>query len=313
MKRKGEQDLVKNLMPNQQLNAVLFAVAKIEAKTASNGNPFISLSLGDKTGYCSSNFWVRNETEQKQTVESVKNGDVVEINGQVKEWKGRLTINIESKNGGKLAVVEKDEYAIEDFKEKTTHDVDKSLGELVSRINLISNPSLKILCDHFLQNDEFLELFKESPGAKTHHHNYIGGLLMHTLEVIKICEVVATFHKELDKDLLFAGAFLHDVGKIQSYSYEGAAIVLTSKDNLIGHLPLGALTVTEAITKLRADGKDFPVELENKLLHLILSHHGEIDLAYGSPVNPQIPEAVVLFHADNLDAQSDGAVAKVRK
>lgn len=312
MNQKKENEFVKNLEVDQRLDDVFFAVSKVEAKTAQNGNLFVNLSLGDKTGYQTALFWVKNEEEQNRIVDTVKLGNVVRIKGYVKKGSGGYppSIWIESKNGGYVLLVQEADYAIEDFKGVTKWDVEELIQEVNKQVSEMQNPGLKNLCNHFLDDEKFLGAFKTSPAAKTHHHNCIGGLLSHTVEVIKICNMVLTFHPELDRDLLITGVILHDIGKIESYSYEKAAIVLTEKNDLIGHLALGSMTVKEAITTIRNKGIDFPSELENRVLHLILSHHGQTELNYGSVIDPQIPEAIVLFHADSLDSQTEGAISK---
>ncbi|MBI5159615.1 HD domain-containing protein [Candidatus Micrarchaeota archaeon] len=307
MKKKDENEFVRNLKVGQILDGTMFSVSKIEVKTKKNGDPYICLSLGDKTGYKTAFCWEKNGERIREKTSEIKEGDVITIKGKINEGRDGYPPSIQILNTNDIDLLE-NEYDITDFKSSTKYDVNVLLAELHKKIEDMTDPHLKELCRHFLTNEGFLKALKEAPGAKSHHHNYSGGLLTHISEVIRICEVVLYFHQDLNRDLLLAGAFLHDVGKIEAYDYKGAAIVLTEKNDLIDHLSLSAMSVKDAINNIRSNGSTFSVELETKLLHVILSHHGEIDLNYGSAVSPQIPEAVILFHADNLDSQTEKAV-----
>lgn len=316
MERKPDAEFTKNLQVGQQLNGVMFAIGRIEAKIAKNGNHYISLRLGDKTGYMSATVWPKASDEQEALLGKFQKGMVVGVRGRVgdyltKEGKRITTIKINPGNES-ITQISKGGYDMEDFRAAIDADVEKILDELKEDVAVMQSTPLKALCNSFLEDEEFIRAFVRSPGAESMHHNYSGGLLFHTYSVMAICKGILARYPGLDRDLLLTGALLHDVGKIDSYEYNEAALVLTEKNNLIGHLSHGAMIVGKSIEKLKGTGQEFPPELENKVLHLILSHHGETDLNYGSAVNPQIPEAVVLFHADNLDSQAEGAAAKSR-
>lgn len=306
---KKEGEFRKDMVNGQRLDGTMFVVSKIEVRPKKNGEPYISLRLGDKTGYITASFFVQDGDEVEKTMNSVRIGDIVAVQGSVGEYRGNLTMTI---NSGGISVIPAGEYDVSDFRGYTTKDVPKMTKELEEDISAINDPALRALCEQFMKNEEFLKAFQTCVGAESKHHNCVGGLISHTYEVIRICKTVAGLHPELDSNLLIAGALLHDIGKMESYEYDESALVLTERDKLVGHIPSGALRIKEAINELRKQGVEFTQELENKLLHLILSHHGDIDLGYGSPVNPAIPEAVVLFHADNLDSQTEAAIAKIR-
>jgi 3'-5' exoribonuclease len=136
------------------------------------------------------------------------------------------------------------------------------------------------------------------PAGKAWHHAYIHGLLEHTLEIIKICELTATFHKEVNRDLLIAGALLHDFGKTEELS-DTADFGYTDKGKLLGHIVIAAMEVEKAVMKI----PDFPEDLKNRLEHLILSHQGKLEFA--SPVVPKMLESIILYHADELSAKAN--------
>ena len=138
--------------------------------------------------------------------------------------------------------------------------------------------------------------FKKHTAAKTVHHNFQGGLLEHTLGILKICDFLAGQYPVLDRDVLLMGALLHDIGKMQELS-EFPLVDYTDEGNLIGHIVIGVERMNEKIRQIPG----FPADLANILRHMILAHHGELE--YGSPKRPAIIEAMVLHYADNIDAK----------
>jgi 3'-5' exoribonuclease len=168
--------------------------------------------------------------------------------------------------------------------------------EILAFVTTINEPHLRALLDMFFQDGKFTDRFKHTPGSKKHHHNYIGGLLEHTINVTKLCEVISTIYPELDKDLLITSALLHDIGKLKGYSYH-PEIDITTAEGLLGHLYLGIEMLNEKIDAL----PDFPEDLKLKLYHIVLSHHRQTD--WGAFMEPCFSEANALSYADLLDSQ----------
>jgi 3'-5' exoribonuclease len=164
-------------------------------------------------------------------------------------------------------------------------------------VDSIKNEYLKQLMDDIFDH-EFFSRFSNAPAAKTWHHNYLGGLLEHSVCVAKICDFAASMY-HVDRDLVVVGGLLHDVGKVFEYTSHGA-IDFTPEGRLLGHIGIG----DQLICKYAAKIDNFPQNLLMKLRHLILSHHGEYEKA--SARLPQTIEAIVLHFADNLDAQTIG-------
>lgn len=188
------------------------------------------------------------------------------------------------------------------------------LKEIFGYIDSIKNSYLRKLLKIFFNDKSFVEQFCYSSAAVQYHHAYIGGLIEHTLSTVKLCNFIAENYKEIKavqkaythindfKDLIVAGAILHDIGKIEEYKAEksGAFIKTSDKGKLIGHITIGYGMVLEKISKI----KDFPVQLKDRLLHIILSHHGHKE--FGSPKRPKTIEAFIVYHADHLDADIGG-------
>jgi 3'-5' exoribonuclease len=182
-----------------------------------------------------------------------------------------------------------------DFLPKSERDPDVMEAELLSRIEEISNTHLKELLKNIFSEDR-LKKFKTAPAGKSWHHGYISGLIEHTLEMVKICDLICEFHTKINRDLLIAGAMLHDFGKTEELTYD-SAFNYSDKGKLVGHIVMCASMIEEETKKLT----DFPEELKNLLLHLVLSHQGKLE--YASPVVPKTVEAIALYQADELSAK----------
>ena len=253
------------------------------------GNSFLTLSLGDKTGTIEARVWDRVEEISNQ----FKEGNIVTINGQANTYRNQIQIQIHELKQDKSPV----DPAI--FQESSPKDIPNMLSDLKKLANQIQNRHLRTLIDSFMADHHFVTQFKKAPAAKHFHHSYLGGLLEHTLSVSQMAVRVSEHYPELDCDLLLSGAILHDIGKIEELTFE-PTIEYSNKGRLLGHIVLGVVMVEEKLKPL----KDFPSELALRLKHLILSHHGEFD--FGSPKRPKFLEAFALHLIDDMDAKIHG-------
>lgn len=244
---------------------------------------YLTFIIADKTGQMEAKVWDKAE----EFAARFKEEDIVLLEGRVESFNDKLQL--------KVANLHKvNEYDIGDFLHKTSKDVDK-LFNYIKSVN-IKNRYLKSLLDSFLNDQEFSSLFKNAPAAKSLHHCYLGGLVEHTYEVIKICEVVCELFPQIDRELLFTGAILHDIGKIAELKFT-KVIDYTDEGRLIGHVVMGERIVSKRMDTIEG----FPKEIKIRMSHLLLSHHGEY--VWGSPKRPKTLEACALHYAENLDAQ----------
>lgn len=265
-------------------------VKKCEIRLTKAGKEFLSLELGDKSTSSAANLW-DDASSFKSFKESIAVGDVIKVSGNMDEYQGNSQIKIESIRHTKPS----DEVSASDFLPRSLRDLSVMKNEFRSRIKKITDERLLLLINN-LFNDERFEKYTAAPAGKMWHHGYISGLLEHTLEIIKICDLMCDIHPEINRDLLICGAMLHDFGKIEELSFE-SAFEYTDKGKLIGHIVLAAIIVSDEINKLN----EFPENLRNNLLHLILSHQGKLE--YASPVVPKTLEAITLYQADELSAK----------
>jgi 3'-5' exoribonuclease len=167
--------------------------------------------------------------------------------------------------------------------------------ELTRIIASIKNEQLKKLLSSIFEEVSIKEKFKTHPGGIEIHHNWIGGLLQHTLEVAKYCELSVGAYPTMNRDLLVAGCLLHDIGKLEELEVT-ARIKGSRRGQMHGHIVLGSIFVANEMNKLGVDE-----EIKDKLLHIIISHHGTNEL--GSPKEPMLPEAVAVYYADEMSSK----------
>ena len=169
--------------------------------------------------------------------------------------------------------------------------------ELLGFIRGISNTWLRQLLEYyFVKDEEFIRVFKGHSAAKTVHHGFAGGLLEHTLSVVKMCRYFADTYEILNRDLLYTAAMCHDIGKTKELSVFPDNDY-TDDGQLLGHIIIGVEMMNDAIREI----PEFPEKLGSELKHCIISHHGELE--YGSPKKPALAEAMALNLADNADAK----------
>ncbi len=281
-----KQSELNTLAKNDRIDHFLL-IRRFDLRSTRSGSDFLSTELGDKTTSINANVW----EGFAEIASRGKVGDVVKVEGTVEEYQGSLQIRVSSIRLAKTS----DEVSPKDFLPKSKRDLKVMIDEFNKRIKNNSNKYLKKLLTQIFTDERF-ELFSNAPAGKSWHHAYIHGLLEHTLEIIKICELMCEFHPELNKDLLVAGAMLHDLGKIEELSYD-SAFEYTDKGKLIGHIVIASNIVRDEVKNIPG----FPVELENNLIHLILSHQGKLE--HASPVVPKTAEAIALYQADELSAK----------
>ncbi len=264
-----------------------FLVQAKQLRTQRNGAFFLDLELMDRTGTVSAKMW----DATPELFESFAENDFILVKAHGETYRRRLQLVLTD-----LRRLDPAKVDLGEFLPTTKKDV----GALVARVREIAEgiegPHLRALLAAFLDDKEFMAGFRRAPGGVAIHHAWLGGLLEHTLAVTELALEVAGRYPNLNRDVLVAGAILHDIGKIEELDY-ARGFRYTDAGGLVGHLPLGVRMVEERARTL--DG--FPAELLDQLRHLILSHHGEHD--YGSPVLPATAEAIALHYLDNLDAK----------
>ena len=267
---------------------IFLLVTKKELREGKN-DYFLRVEFTDKTGPISGNVWTNAHVSNEQFNEN----EVVKVRAAVTSYKEQLQLNIK-----KIRKAEEGEYDLDDFIKKTKKDLTTLCDKFFALINSINEPSIKKLLLSIFEDNENWQRFIKSPAAKSWHHNFVGGLLEHTVSVAEICDFVSKLYP-VNRDELIAGALLHDFGKIYEY-HSLPAIDFTDEGRLLGHIVIGDQIIDEKAKEINL----FPLKTLMKIRHLVLSHHGEPEK--GAVKIPQTIEAIILHYADNMDAQAMG-------
>ncbi len=264
-----------------------FVVSAKQVKPKRTGEPYLALTLADRSGQIEAKMW-DNVAEVQNAFEQ---DDFVKVKGLINRYNGRFQLTIH-----KLRRLEDHEVEFADFLPSTTKDIDALWQALVGFVASVQNPHLNALLNAFLADAEFAAALRSAPAAKTLHHAYIGGLLDHMVSLFQLCDLAIRNYPQVDRDLLLAGAFLHDIGKLYELSY-ARSFAYTTRGQLLGHM----IIELEMLQSKLPPG--FPVQLKTALEHLIISHHGEYE--FGSPKLPMFPEALMLHYLDDLDSKME--------
>jgi len=283
----AEKQYVASLQEKETLDSPFLVRTKRLQDFRNKAGQYLFVVLGDRTGDIEGRLW---EGGQK-AAETFSEGDVVHVTGEVESYRGKLQVRVNT-----LRPCAEGEYDPEDFVAHTDKDLDELIKTLQDAILSVQNKHLRALLLAFFKPKSFLRRFVECPASKVLHHGFVGGMGEHIASVIQLCETLCKTHPRIDRDLLLTGAILHDIGKLRELDF-APAIEYTDEGELLGHIVLGTLMVADKIANL----PDFPEELRLRILHMIVSHHGELE--FGSPKTPATLEAVALNLVENMDAK----------
>lgn len=286
----AKKQFISKLYEDQEISDLFLVVLK-QLSSGRTGKSYLRLTLGDKTGRIETRVW----EGAGELAQRFNQGDLVYVTGVVTSYQGVLQIKATY-----VEVVEdisKVDWA--DFLPSSERPAGEMFAELSALLATVENPYLKALLDSFTGDGNFKAELMRAPAALSMHHAYIAGLLEHTLGVVRLANVVSGLYP-VNRDLLMAGAFLHDMGKTKELEYS-ANFDYTDEGRLMGHLVIGLLMVKEKAEAIPG----FPSELLLHLEHLLLSHHGELE--WGSPKRPKTLEALALHMIDNIDAKLSAA------
>jgi 3'-5' exoribonuclease len=266
-----------------------FVVVIKQIKPKKTGEPYLALTLGDRSGQIEAKMWDNVD----DVLEAFEQDDFVKVKGLINKYKNRFQLTIH-----KLRKLGESEIDFADYLPKTTKDIDQLWESLTSFVASFQNPHLKSLVEAFLADPQIAAAYRNAPAAKTLHHAYIGGLLDHVVSLFRSCDLMCRNYPQVNRDLLLTGAFLHDIGKIHELTYN-RSFSYTSRGQLLGHMVIEL----EMLQAKLALVPGFPDELKTLIEHLIISHHGQYE--FGSPKLPMFPEALMLHYLDDLDSKME--------
>jgi 3'-5' exoribonuclease len=284
----------------QQENKIVtssFVVVAKQIKPKKTGEPYLALTLGDRSGQLEAKMWDNVE----EVLDSFEQDDFLKVKGLVNKYKQRFQLTVH-----KLRKLGESEIDYSDYLPKTTKDIDELWRNLTGFVESFQNPHLKSLVQAFMADPEIAAAYRNAPAAKTLHHAYIGGLLDHVVSLFRSCDLICKNYPQINRDLLLTGAFLHDIGKIHELTYN-RSFSYSTKGQLLGHM----IIELEMLQAKLAALPGFPDELKILIEHLIISHHGQYD--FGSPKLPMFPEALMLHYLDDLDSKMEAMRAQFER
>lgn len=278
---------VNELAEGTKVDAV-FAVRAKEIRATRAAEAYLSLEVADRTGQMPAVFF-----RPSPEATAVPVGAVARIRGTVTSFRGSKRISIDSLTAASS-------WDPEDLLASGPRSTEELVAEFKVLVRSVNDPELRKVLRAVFGDAGFFERFTRCPGSQTHHHAHLGGLLEHTVAVASLCGSLGEQYPHVERDLLVAAALLHDVGKVDELSFD-VAIGYTDSGRLLGHVILGMNRLHDAVARARVRlSGDRLARLE----HAVVSHHGELE--WGSPKRPSTFEALLLHHADNLDAKAAG-------
>jgi len=279
---------VSDLKPGEDVVSTFLVQAK-DVRQKKTGDPYLSLTLVDKTGNLDAKMW----DNVADVMDTFGRDDFVKVKGRVQIYQNRIQFTIH-----RLQPAAESEINFADFFPASKRDPEEMFAELREMVNVMENPHLRGLLNALLDDETTADSYKKAPAAKSVHHAFLGGLLEHVLSVCRLCRMTASNYEFIDVDLMLTGAVVHDIGKIEELSYQ-RGFGYTDEGQLLGHIVIGLRMVGEKINAL----PDFPPRLRTLVEHMIISHHGVME--FGSPKVPVFPEALLLHFLDNLDSKME--------
>ncbi|RDI47877.1 3'-5' exoribonuclease YhaM [Falsibacillus pallidus] len=276
----------------------LYLLIKSSTKgIASNGKPFLTLILQDKSGDIEAKLWDASDED----VKVFQAQTIVKVSGDLQNYRGRQQLKLRQIRPANS----QEGVQISDFLETAPITKDEITSKITQYIFEMKNPNIQRITRHLMKKhqSEFLEF----PAATKNHHEFVSGLAYHVVSMLDLAQAIAALYPSLDKDLLYAGVILHDLGKVMELSGP-ISTSYTVEGNLLGHITIMVNEIGKAAEELNIHGEEVMV-----LQHLVLSHHGKLE--WGSPKVPMIKEAEILHYIDNLDAKMnmlDRALERVK-
>lgn len=281
---------IKDVQAGQSIDDIYMVKDPI-LRSTTRGDFYIAMYLCDRTGQINGRMWQATET----TYMSLPKPGFIQVKGRSELYQNKLQIVLNS-----VRPIEGNQVDLEDFLARTDKDTAKLFKELQAYVGQIQHPQLKALVDAFLADEVLMERFCMSPAAIKMHHQYLGGLLEHTHNMLRVAMAILPLYPKIQADLVLAGILLHDIGKTEELSYD-MVFAYTDGGQLIGHITKSVVMVHQKADILRSQGVAIDAQVVDSLCHLILAHHGHYE--FGSPKLPATPEAFMVAYIDDLDAK----------
>ncbi len=298
--RNSDRRLIRDWTPSERVEGV-FAIANAQLGKTRNDKSYLRCLIRDKSGEVPGRMWSIEEAFFRR----LPTDGFVHIEGETQKFQGDLQLIIHT-----IEAYEPGPEEMRDLLPTTPYDVNEMFAEVTKLLGTLKHPAMRALAGEYLGDERLMEGFKQAPAAKSMHHAYLGGLLEHTLSLMRLANVVCPLYPKINRDLVLMGLFLHDLGKTRELAYDGP-FSYTDRGELIGHIVEGAIMLHDkAQQTIHSAGVRVPPQAILVLQHIILSHHGIPE--YGAAKVPMTPEALLVSMLDNVDAKMAIAVSSAR-
>ena len=280
----------------------VYSIVNPQLGQTRNGKPFLKCLLRDASGELPCRMWSCDEA----TFGKIAHAGFVRVRGNTETYNGGLQIILQT-----VDPAEPNPDELGRLLPTTRHDIDSMYAAVKTLLHSMRHPGMRTLADAYLEDEKLMRLFCRAPAATSLHHAYIGGLLEHTLQLMRLADAMLPCYPELNRDLVLLGLFLHDLGKTTELEWE-RGFNYTVDGNLVGHVVRGAIWLQgKALAVRQKGGAELPPEAVRVLMHIIVSHHGALE--FGAAKLPATPEAIFVAMLDNLDAKTAMALGNARR
>lgn len=287
--------------PPQNLTGLFAIINKQLGTTRESRKYFLKCLIGDKTGQVPARMWTIDES----TYASLPTDGFVRLEGQTQAYQGEIQLII-----SRIEAAEPTPEQMRDLLPASSRPAPEMFAELTAILGTLRHPAMQALAKAYLDDAFLMDQFRMAPAAKSMHHAYLGGLLEHTLTLLKLADAICPLYPKINRDIVMVGLFLHDLGKTRELVYD-RAFGYSDRGELIGHIVEGAIMLHDKAQQVMArTGRRLPPGALMVLQHIILSHHGVPE--YGAAKVPSTPEAILVSMLDNVDAKTTIALCAAR-
>jgi 3'-5' exoribonuclease len=291
---------LRELLPSVRIEGP-YSISNAQLGRTRNDKPYLRCLIGDKSGQVPGRMWSIEES----AFDALPREGFVAIEGETQAYQGELQVIIHA-----IEPIEPTPDQLRELMPCSARPPAEMFAELTALLESVQHPAMKALVKTYLDDEYLMDQFRTAPAAKSMHHAYLGGLLEHTLALVKLAFAVCPLYPRINQDLVVVGLFLHDLGKTRELAYD-SAFGYTDRGELVGHIVEGAIMLHDkAQTLMREQGMRLPNSVLTVLQHIILSHHGIPE--YGAAKIPATPEAILVSMLDNMDAKTTIALEAAR-
>jgi 3'-5' exoribonuclease len=270
----------------------VYVLTNKQLAQATNGKHYIKAFISDRSTQITARMW--NAT--RDTFHAMPESGFIRVRGRVENYQNNLQIIIEQ-----LWPAKEGTYDVGELMPHTARAIEPMCAKLTEILGSLQNRHLGAIVQAYLDDEKLMNNFCRAPAAQTFHHAFVGGLLEHTLNAIEVADAVVKFYPGLNRDLIVAGLFLHDIAKTWELTYE-TAFGYSDGGHLVGHLVKSAIWLEDKAREAeRTLGERMPRALIDVLQHILISHHGKAE--FGCAKTPATPEALFISMIDDMDAK----------